>query len=101
MDAEFHGDTYEAHHDKKRLLSLLNRVFVFMAGGEWKTLSEIADACGGAEASISARLRDFRKQGYIVDRRRRGDPKNGLHEYRLRAATKINVHFEGNQGAFL
>ena len=35
------------------------------------------------EASISARLRDFRKHGLSVERRRRGDPRAGLWEYRV------------------
>jgi hypothetical protein len=30
-----------------------------------------------------ARLRDLRRLGWTVDRRRRGNPKAGLHEYRV------------------
>lgn len=40
-------------------------------------------ATGAPEASASARLRDLRRAGLTVERRRRGDPKAGLWEYRV------------------
>lgn len=58
-----------------------------MLDGVWRTLGEIQAQVGGSEASVSARLRDLRKDGfgsYLIDRRRRGEPSRGLHEYRLR-----------------
>jgi hypothetical protein len=60
-------------------------VFAFMADGEWHTLREIAEATGHPEASVSARLRDFRRErhgGHSVLRRRVPDG-NGLHAYQL------------------
>ena len=55
-----------------------------------KGYPEIVTMAGGTEASVSARLRDFRKAKFggspdAVDRRRRGEAKRGLHEYRLAA----------------
>jgi hypothetical protein len=90
----FQGATYEPRHDKERLTRQLDRVRECMlekmlpehTAGQWLTLSELVHWCGGSEAGISARLRDLRKPqfgGYIVERRRRGDPKRGLFEYRL------------------
>lgn len=57
-----------------------------MNDGKWRTLSEISALTGDGEASISARLRDLRKDefgGLNVDRRRRGDESRGLFEYRV------------------
>ncbi len=60
-----------------------------MLSGRWFTIGELASLVEGAsESGISARIRDLRKPefgGYTIDRQRRGDPKRGLHEYRLRS----------------
>lgn len=77
--------TYAGDLDGARLTSQLNAVLALMRDGAWRTLSEIRAAIGrGSEAGLSARLREIRgsRRG-VVERRRRGDPKNGLHEYRL------------------
>lgn len=77
------GITYDHERDGKRLASQHARVFNCMKDGRWRTLAQISDATGYPEASISARLRDFRKDrfgSHGVDRRHVAD---GLHEYRL------------------
>ncbi len=83
----FDGATYQPELDAPRLHSELERVRELMRDGQWRSLYEIKVAIGGgSEAGISARLRDLRKQefgGHIVERRRRGNPKAGLWEYRL------------------
>jgi len=59
-------------------------VFALMSDGVFRSLAGIAHATGFPEASISARLRDFRRPkfgGYTVERRRGGF--GGSHEYRL------------------
>ena len=56
-----------------------------MKDGCWRTLFEIARLTGDPEASISARLRDLRKDrfgGYELQGRRLGS--KGLWEYRLK-----------------
>lgn len=81
--ARFDGETYEPEHDAKRLRSQLERVFYLMRDGEWRSLGRIAELAGGSEASVSARLRDLRKEkfgAHEVDRRR---VEGGLFEYRL------------------
>lgn len=80
----FHGATFDAALDLDRLNSQQRRVFDATYNAGWLTLSEIHDITGDPEASISARLRDLRKAGLRVDRQRRGEPKNGLHEYSVR-----------------
>lgn len=83
----FHGSTFVQELDGPRLTRQFDRVKNFMLTvGGWHTLREIANAADGTEASVSARLRDLRKPengSYRVDRRRRGEPENGLHEYRV------------------
>jgi hypothetical protein len=85
--ATFSGETIEPEHDEKRLGRLLGAVEACMRDGAWRTLAEIRASIGiGTEASISARLRDLRKErfgGHEVERRRRGLPADGLWEYRL------------------
>lgn len=83
----FDGETYERPNDRGRLTSQLSRVRRFMCDGEWHKLDEILEATApGTVASVSARLRDLRKKkfgGQVVDRRRVGDSKDGVFEYRL------------------
>lgn len=86
----FDGKTYDPPEDHARLRGQLERVFLVMSDGGWRTLRQIAEQCRGSEASVSARLRDFRKPKYgsrSVERRRVG---GGLYEYRL--APKDNAH---------
>ena len=89
----FDGKTYDPTKDAERLRGQTRRVFLIMWDGEWRTLAEIHDRIGerfdgqhDSEASVSARLRDLRKErfgGHTIDRRRRGEGTRGLHEYRL------------------
>ena len=82
----FDGATIDPQLDAARLETLLGKVSELMYDGAWRTLAEIRDVTGGSEAGISARLRDLRKRkfgGHLVERRRRGDPKAGLFQYRL------------------
>lgn len=82
----FDGDTYEPEHDQERLGTQLERVRGYMLCGRWATLSEISAVCGGSVASVSARLRDLRKErfgSWTVIRRPRGERKLGVFEYRV------------------
>ena len=83
---QFDGATYEAEHDHARLTKQAKRVFDVLLCGEWLTIAEIAERTGDMHQSVSARIRDFRKDkfgGYRVDRRRRGQAAKGIHEYQL------------------
>ncbi len=87
--SDFDGVAYEAKFDSSRLRGEMKRVYEAMAGQYntfWLTLREISQITGDPEASISARLRDFRKRSFgshTVNRRRRGDPTRGVFEYQL------------------
>lgn len=79
----FDGKTYDPERDKERLKTQLFNVWVLMKDGRWRTLEQISARVGCPEASVSARLRDFRKRkfgGHTVEREY---VKRGLFKYRL------------------
>jgi len=81
--ARFDGATFDQDKDGPRLHRQLEVVKAWMLERGWHTLSEISAGTGEPEASVSARLRDLRKEkfgSYTVERRRRSV---GLHEYRV------------------
>lgn len=85
----FLGSTYDKPRDHKRLSTQLIRVESLMVDGKWRTLEQINNDLEQVHtdskfpgASISARLRDLRRHGYVVERRYVG---SGQHEYRLLA----------------
>lgn len=83
FDAEHDGETYDSSLDKVRLNAQQQRIFDVMKDGQWRSLEAIASITEDPQASVSARLRDFRKVkfgGFEVQRRRHD---NGLHLYRL------------------
>ena len=81
----FGGDTYSGAVDGVRLKGQLDDVFSLMEDREWRTLREISSVTGHPEASISARLRDIRKEkvfkNYTMTARRKGE--GGTWEYRV------------------
>lgn len=82
----FNGPDYDPGLDKDRLTGQIKRVYECMKDGMWRTLDEIHVATGDPQASISAQLRHLRKPrfgGFSVEKRRRGEPSNGLYEYKL------------------
>lgn len=83
-DGHRDGVTYEAPFDYTRLNRQARLVWDVMKDFQWRSLTEIAALTGQPEASISARLRDFRKPKYghhEVQRRRIEG--SGLFRYRL------------------
>lgn len=79
------GKTYDRTKDRRRLNKQTQRVFDYMCRHDWVTLRQASDALDIGEASVSARIRDLRKEefgGFVVDRRA-VPGKRGLYEYRL------------------
>lgn len=79
----FDGKTYDAERDKDRLTTQLYNVWKLMRDGRWRTLQQISEKVYCPEASVSARLRDFRKRkfgGHTVERQY---VKRGLFKYRV------------------
>lgn len=82
----FDGIDYFAEHDENRLTKQIDRIFQLMRDREWRTLAEIEAVTGDSSASISAQLRNLRKErfgSHTINRRRRGDRAAGLYEYQL------------------
>jgi len=87
---QFDGRTYDPRFDYERLGKQAKAVFTVMRDRQWRTLREISNATGYPEASVSARLRDFRKPkfgGHVVEDRRRDEAHRGVWEYRLTVVT--------------
>lgn len=81
----FDGETYDPEQDAARLGKQLLAVRDLMLDGIWRTLAEIERETGYPQASVSARLRDLRKEkfgGYVV-KRRRSEYRSGTHEYQV------------------
>lgn len=79
----FDGTTFSQPLDGHRLGDQLAKVRAVMADGQWRTLYAISAAVGAPEQSVSARLRDLRKErfgGYDVRRRRVA---GGVWEYAM------------------
>jgi hypothetical protein len=83
---EFDGETYEPKRDHQRLASQYDRVFKAMRDGRWRTPQEIERLTDCSWASISARLRDMRKEKFGQHRVNREYVGNGLYMYQLLVA---------------
>lgn len=79
----FDGRTYAPDRDYKRLHGQLLAVFELMKDGKWRTLADISGKVEGSEASLSARLRDLRKDKYGSHQVERERIEGGLFKYRL------------------
>ena len=86
IGADFDGPVYERQHDKRRLTGQILRVYGCMKDGRWRTLREIEQLTNDPAASISAQLRHLRKEKFgrhTVNKRHRGERKQGIWEYQL------------------
>lgn len=72
------GSTFDVDRDEGRLQAQYLRVRNLMVDGQWRTLGQISDATKDPQASVSARLRQMRSAGYVVNRRY---VSRGLWEY--------------------
>jgi len=82
----FKGSDCSPELDGKRLTGQIRRIHDLMKDGRWRTLAEIEFYTSDPQASISAQLRNLRKKefgSHIIVKRRRGEPKRGLWEYRM------------------
>jgi hypothetical protein len=82
-DPWFDGSTYDHCRDSARLGHELGRVWSVMLDGRWRRLTAIAIAAQSPEASVSARLRDLRKERFGSHTVERRYVAAGLWEYRV------------------
>lgn len=83
---KFDGPCLEPE-DHQRLATQLTAVRELLMDGRWRTPEEMESATGYRWASISARLRDLRKErfgAYVIERRSCGERARGLFEYRMK-----------------
>lgn len=86
FNTRFNGSDYIPEFDQERLTGQIKRIYSLMIDGKWRTLKEIENTTNDPQSSISAQLRHLRKVRFgfhIVNKRRRGEPSNGLFEYKL------------------
>ncbi len=87
QELRFNGADYTPRLDQNRLTGQIRRIYSLMQDQQWRTFDQIAEKTHDPTTSISAQLRNLRKQrfgGHTVNRRRvDGDPTSGLHEYQL------------------
>jgi len=80
----FDGGTLAEQPDAPVRLTLLwMRVHDYALRHRNVTLAELAKATGGSEASVSARLRDFRKARFGAHEVERAYIGNGLYQYNV------------------
>lgn len=85
----FHGQTISIPFDLERLNAQMQRVHALMADEQWRTLREISNATDDPEASVSARLRDYRSNEYLAQffvmhsERVPGSERRGYWRYRV------------------
>lgn len=80
--ASFEGATYDETLDRDRLSTQIKVVLTTMLDQNWHTMQSIAAAIGAPEPSVSAQIRNLRKEkhgGYVIERRR----VNNTYEYRI------------------
>jgi len=80
----FDGETYVEERDRERLSRQLRLVFELMSDHQWRTLDQICGAIHEPAASVSARLRDLRKDRFGAHEIERRYVHRGLFEYRLK-----------------
>ena len=79
----FDGRTFVQSRDGERLGAQMAAVLETMRDGDWWTLTALSAVTGAPEASVSARIRDLKKErfgGHVIEREY---VRRGLHRYRL------------------
>lgn len=90
----FQGADYVPEKDKVRLTGQIHRVFDCMKDGRWRTFYEIEAITKDPQASISAQLRNLRKDrfGRHTVNKRRTTKNGGTYEYQLIVNQSTNGH---------
>ena len=81
---DFDGKHYERKMDKERLARQIKEVHDHVSSGSWKTVEEISVATGYPQPSVSAQLRNLRKEKFGgLDVRGRYRSGARIFEYKL------------------
>ena len=88
----FNGSDYVPSYDQKRLTKQIYIIKDLMLKSGFVTLQDIENVTGFPQASISAQLRNLKKErfgGYILEKRRTENKESGTFEYKL-SANNVN-----------
>jgi hypothetical protein len=80
---KFDGNDYVHERDSARLTGQIQRIYAEIQSGAWFTLRELAHKTGAPEASVSAQLRNLRKERFGSHNIEKMHLGNGLYTYRL------------------
>lgn len=98
---QFPGPSYVQELDQIRLSRLQFAVFQLMRDCQWRTHSEMKAAIGfGSETGIAAMLRGLRHKEngkHFIDKRRRGNPEDGLFEYQLIVNPRTRIELKAGK----
>ena len=83
MGKHFEGDDYQHERDSERLTSQIEKIKDTMQDEQWRTLKQIASSTKAPEASVSAQLRNLRKEKHGGHKVNRKHISNGLYRYQL------------------
>lgn len=89
---DFHGDDYVPARDKDRLSSQIKKIYLHMRDEQWRTLQQISSDLDIPHSSVSAQLRNLRKEMFGSHKINRKHIKGGLYSYQL----KVNQEGEKN-----
>ena len=84
LEGDRDGTTLDPAIDRDRLNAQHVRVWTVMRDGHWWTLAQVARITGDPEGSVSARMRDFRKEKFGAHQLVRRRVPTGRYEYALR-----------------
>ena len=87
LEMVFDGVTYDHVRDSHRLGTQLESIRDFMEGRGYVTLKEVEDYTGYPQASISAQIRNLRKDRFGKRTISREHISGGLYKYKLEAKT--------------
>ncbi len=94
IENEFEGSNYARSIDHLRLSGQLRRIFILMADGHWRTLSEIEHITGDPQSSISAQLRHLRKEKWGAHKvEKKNNSPGGTWKYRVVVNIAVSMIF--------
>jgi len=86
INKKFNKESHAVNDKPAKDLVISFLVFETMKDGKWYTLDEIHKATNDPHASISAQLRNLRKErfgSHVIEKRCKGNRSNGLWEYSM------------------
>lgn len=90
--ADFQGDDYVATRDRDRLTSQIKKIYLHMRDEQWRSLKDISNELDIPHSSVSAQLRNLRKESFGSHKIHRKHLQGGFYLYKL----EVNQQGEKN-----